>query len=306
MAPLYDGHPLLAGFIPRPESAPELVATFREIGASTIVHLHPDPLCYRAAWTAGVEERIGYGHWLGWTLTQSRPDDRGAGLQHERDYNFDLLALLGIENHGDTRPSVHLRPAAGDRLREVVSRSGWEGREPYAVINPSAHSTTLRWPSERFAALAGRLHEAYGWHIVLTSGGESDPSVQRMREVLGDAPWAIDLSGKTDLAETGWLLRGARLLVGRDTGTSHLAAAVECPTVTIFGRLESTYGPTRWGALSSPGLGRIVETPVVERQRFEGTHAFWARGFESITVDQVFAAAAEIIPAQSAPSSHAI
>ena len=298
MAPLYEGHPLLAGFLPRPESAPGLVKKLQEIRASIIVHLHPDPLCYRAAWTAGVEQRIGYSHWLGWSLTQSRPDDRSAGLQHERDYNFDLLALLGIENRGDTRPTVHLPPAACDRLREIVAGAGWEGREPYAVINPSAHSATLRWPPERFAALAERLHTAYGWHIVLTSGGESDPSVQRMREVLGDAPWAIDLSGQTNLAETGWLLRGARLLVGRDTGTSHLAAAVNCPTVTIFGRLESTYGPTRWGALAAPAQGRIVETPVVERQRFEGTQAFWARGFDSISVDQVFAAAAELASAE--------
>ena len=300
MAPLYVGHPLLAGFLPRPESAPELVQKLQEIRASIVVHLHPDPLCYRAAWTAGVDQRIGYGHWLGWTLTQSHPDDRSAGLQHERDYNFDLLALLGIENRGDARPSVHLPPAGGDTLRDKVAQTGWEGREPYAVINPSAHSATLRWPPERFAALAQRLHATFGWHIVLTSGGESDSSVKRMREVLEGAPWVIDLSGKTDLAETGWLLRGARLLVGRDTGTSHLAAAVECPTVTIFGRLEPTYGPTRWGALTSPGRGRIVETPVVERQRFEGTHAFWARGFDSITVDHVFAAAAELASANHA------
>ena len=300
MAPLYEGHPLLAGFLPRPESAPELVQKLREVRATIIVHLHPDPLCYRAAWTAGVEHRVGYGHWLGWTLTQSLPDDRSAGLQHERDYNFGVLALLGIENHGGARPSVHLPPAAGDTLREKVSHAGWEGREPYAVINPTAHSSTLRWPPERFAALAQRLHATYGWHIVLTSGGESDPSVQRMREVLGDAPWTVDLSGQTNLAETGWLLRGARLLIGRDTGTSHLAAAVECPAVTIFGRLESTYGPTRWGALTAPGRGRIVETPVVERQRFEGTHAFWARGFDSITVEHVFAAAAELVSANPA------
>src|SRR5476651_2372849 len=52
MAPLYEGHPHLAGFLPRPESAPELVQKLREIGATIFVHLHTDPLCYRAAWSA--------------------------------------------------------------------------------------------------------------------------------------------------------------------------------------------------------------------------------------------------------------
>ena len=123
MAPLYEAHPLLAGFLPRPESAPELVQKLREVRATIIVHLHPDPLCYRAAWTAGVEHRVGYGHWLGWTLTQSLPDDRSAGLQHERDYNFGVLALLGIENQGDDRPSVHRGGLLRRRQHDLQGRS---------------------------------------------------------------------------------------------------------------------------------------------------------------------------------------
>lgn len=300
MAPLFEGHPLLAGFLPRTESAPDLIQQLKEIRASIFVHLHPDPLCYRAAAAAGVETRIGYGHWLGWTLTHSQPDDRSAGLQHESDYNFELLGVLGVENPGDARPSVHLPPSARDSLRQILAVAGLETGEPYAVINPTAHSATLRWQPERFAALAQRLHEAFGWRVVLTCGGDSDPSVERMRESLTDASYIIDLSGRTNLAETGWLLQGARLLVGRDTGTSHLAAAVDCPSVTIFGRLESTYGPTRWRALFALGRGRIVETPVVERQRFEGSQAFWARGFDAITVDHVFTAAAELATVQAA------
>jgi ADP-heptose:LPS heptosyltransferase len=294
MGPLYEGHPTLAGFLPRPESAPALVQKLREIGAAIFVHLHTDPLCYRAAWSAGVPVRIGYRHWLGWTLTDSRADERTAGLQHERDYNFDVLSLLGVENNHAARPSVHLPDAALASLRAKFAGSSLREGEPYAVINPTAHSATLRWAPEKFAVLAQRLHEKFGWHIVLTSGGDADPSVLRLREALGDVKYLTDLSGQTNLAETGWLLRKAHLLAGRDTGTSHLAAAVDCPVVSIFGRMESTYSPMRWGALTAPGRARFVESPVVERQRFETTPAFWARGFDAISVEQVFAAAAEL------------
>jgi heptosyltransferase II len=294
MAPLYEGHPMLAGFLPRPESAPVLVRKLRDIGAAIFVHLHTDPLCYRAAWSAGVPTRIGYRHWLGWTLTDSRADERSAGLQHERDYNFDVLSLIGVENTREARPSVHLPDAALASLRHKLAGTAISQGEPYVVINPTAHSATLRWAPEKFAELAQRLHGTYGWSIVLTSGGDADPSILRVREALGNAPYLIDLSGQTHLAETGWLLRGAHMLVGRDTGTSHLAAAVDCPMVTIFGRMEPTYSTVRWGALSAPGRAGIVETPVVERQRFEGTPAFWARGFDAITVEHVFAAVAQL------------
>ena len=294
MAPLYEGHPQLAGFLPRSESAPELVQKLREIDTAIFVHLHTDPLCYRAAWSAGVPVRVGYRHWLGWTLTDSRADERSAGLQHERDYNFDVLSMVGVANTRDARPSVHLPDAALETLRAKVAGTALRGGDPYAVINPTAHSATLRWAPEKFAELARRLHDTFGWQIVLTSGATADPSILRLHEALGDTKYLTDLSGQTNLAETGWLLRRARLLVGRDTGTSHLAAAVECPVVSIFGRMESTYSPMRWGALAVPGRAKIVETPVVERQRFESTPAFWARGFEAISVDQVFAAAAEL------------
>jgi ADP-heptose:LPS heptosyltransferase len=301
MAPLYEGHPMLDGFLPRPESAPELVQKLRDIGTAIFVHLHTDPLCYRAAWSAGVPTRIGYRHWLGWTLTDSRTDERSAGLQHERDYNFDVLSLIGIHNTRDARPSVHLPDAALTSLRQKLAGAELGDAEPYAVINPTAHSATLRWAPEKFAALAQRMHAAYGWRIVLTSGGDADPSVLRLREAIGDAPYLFDLSGQTNLAETGWLLRGAHMLVGRDTGTSHLAAAVDCPVVSIFGRMESTYCAARWAALTSPGRGKIVESPVVEMQRFESSASFWSRGFDAVSVDLVMSSVTELAAAGHAP-----
>ena len=86
----------------------------------------------------------------------------------------------------------------------------------------------------------------------------------------------VDLAGKTNLAELGWLLRHARLLISRNTGTAHLASAVGCPLVELFGRLEGIYGPTRWRALG--GKTRRVTAAADLRQRHgEAKQAFWQR-----------------------------
>ena len=128
---------------------------------------------------------------------------------------------------------------------------------------------------------------------MLTGDSADDPSAL---EVASCFPAAVNLAGRTTLAELAWLLRGARLLVSRDTGASHVAAAVECPQVTLFGRLEPTYGATRWRPLAPAARCAVVETPVSPRRWWETTRRHWRRGFEAITVEMVLAAARQVAP----------
>ncbi len=280
MRPLYDGHPALAGFLARTEAVEALSDRMREIGAAVIAQLQPDELCAAAAVSAGVSVRIGYEAKRG-PDTLTRPDNRWEGLQHERDYNFDLLALLGIASDPAASPSVFLPPSARASVAAKL-----ELEEPFAIINPGAHSETVRWPRERFVDLACRLQTGFGWRIVVIGTDATDPAV---RAVVAGTPGAVNLAGQTDLAELGWLSQLARVHVSRDTGTAHLAAAVGCPAVTIFGRLEGPYGPTRWRPLGAPERTRLVETPVRARHWFETTRQFWRRGFREVSVDAVLA-----------------
>ncbi len=288
MRSLFAGHPALAGFVELPADAAILAPWLREVRPAAVIHLQPDPICLEATRSAEVTVRVGYGKRSDPSLTQAFADLRARGLQHESDFNFELLAPLGVPNPGEARPVVHLAPSAQESLREKLALARWTPREPYAVVNPTAHSETLRWPADRFAALATRLQDELGWRIVVTGAKPDDASVVEMLARLPPRVPAENLAGRLDLAELGWLLRDAQAHVSRDTGTSHLAAAVDCPTVTIFGRLAGEYGPIRWRPLGRPERMRVVETSVGPRRFFERTRSFWARGFKAITVDQVF------------------
>lgn len=330
MRPLVEGHPLVDAFVavPGPGTGGRrrildaalgrgtLVEQIRATGAGAVVHLHPDAACQFAARSARIPRRIGYrqGAILDrLTLTEPHADRRRAGTRHESEYNFELLAPLGIETPPLTElcPSIHLDPRWLETLRDKCVAAGGAGLLPsagpdggslaagrgdYLVINPTAFSLSLRWPAERFVSLARTLREEFG-RVVMVAEGADDPSVMEIRRQLADAAkagWFIDLAGQTNLAELAWLLRHSRFLVSRNTGTAHLASAVGCPLVELFGRLEGIYGPGRWRALGSKTRW-VTAAPGLERGRGESKQAFWRRCHAAIPEDAVLRAVRELV-----------
>ncbi len=105
--------------------------------------------------------------------------------------------------------------------------------DSFALIVPggSAHRPEKRWPAERYAALA-RLLAEHGRPPVLI-GTSAEASV--LDRISREAPGAIDLCGRTSLAQVAALARRATCAVGNDTGPVHIAATAGCPTVVLFG-----------------------------------------------------------------------
>ena len=92
-----------------------------------------------------------------------------------------------------------------------------EATRSFAAIHPFASSAAKRAPMQLFQQIAERL-------------GESMP-VEWLCGPEEDLPGATRLA---DLYELACLLRSARVLIGNDSGISHLAAAVGTPVVAFF------------------------------------------------------------------------
>jgi len=276
MRPLLEDHPLLAGFIPL---TADLTNEFRNLNASAIVHLHPDKECYVAAAQAGVPTRIGYpARFLNRCLTHPVKERRQEGRQHEAAYNFDLLHELAVPLPETLSANIHLAESSRATLQAKLP---WPlAATRFAVVHPTAHSKIARWPMRRFVELAGRLQKDFALMPVFV-GAEMNDSMPE------GTPHFLNLTGKTDLGELGWLLRHALVLVTNDSGPGHLAAAVGCPVVAIFGRTAPMYGPVRWRPLSDRA---VVVSQSLERKRFEGRDAYWRRCFAAIEVHEVEAA----------------
>jgi ADP-heptose:LPS heptosyltransferase len=138
---------------------------------------------------------------------------------------------------------------------------------PFALLIPGASPgrPAKRWPAERFGALAARL-DAQGLGSAV-AGTEGEGGLAQT--IQAAAPEALDLTGATSLSELAAFARAARLVIGNDTGPTHLAALAGAPTLALFsadsdpGRTGPRGPHTRW--LRRDDLGDLeVEAVMAE------------------------------------------
>jgi heptosyltransferase II len=174
-------------------------------------------------------------------LTHPLPLPVWRGSRHEVFYYLNIVAglerILRGSSEIETREPDASLSVTDERRREALAllrESGAADSRPLVALCPgSTNSRAKRWPAERFAALADMLAERAGAQVVLIGAREeSDISEEVAR--LARARTHV-LTGRTSLAQTAALLSASDLLVTNDTGPAHVAAAVGCPVVVIFG-----------------------------------------------------------------------
>jgi len=141
----------------------------------------------------------------------------------ELDRNLEFVRGLGARA---AQPGLPVLVLGGDLP------AGFD-RSPYYVLFPGASHPLRRWPIERFAELASRIHARSGWRGVVC-GGPGEQELGARLVAAGSAPlesWA----GRTTLEELCRIVRDARLLVTNETSATHIGAAVSTPTVCILG-----------------------------------------------------------------------
>ncbi|MDR0549528.1 MAG: glycosyltransferase family 9 protein [Deltaproteobacteria bacterium] len=130
----------------------------------------------------------------------------------------------------------------------------FEPRPKIGLILGAGHPKR-RWPRERHALLAKELLTRFEAKVYLLGGPMEKALGQAVRLELKAGPDLINLTGKTDLNALAQVISGLNLLVGSDTGTLHLGAALGVPVVGLY------FGPA-WAKETGPYVanGRVIQT----------------------------------------------
>ncbi|WP_421738773.1 glycosyltransferase family 9 protein [Caulobacter sp.] len=174
--------------------------------------------------------------WNGIAAGCALPQKGKARLRmHTLERQADQLKAAGIWPDAPTEPGNAPPPDLSWILRkhkEARPVAGAAAPRPYVLFVPggSAHRPEKRWPVEAFAQL-GSLLKARGLDIVIIGGPQESAMARAIQKSVGQAR---DLTGRTDFAQLAVLGAKAALVVGNDTGPTHLLAASGAPTIALF------------------------------------------------------------------------
>ena len=116
---------------------------------------------------------------------------------------------------------------------------------PWVVIHPGTRWKRKRWNENHWVEL-GKLIISHGIHVVVSVGPDPEEIELGDRLVNNLGPGSVSTEGKLTWPNLAWLLCHARFFAGVDTAAMHLAAAMGCPTVALFGPDSNTSNWHPW------------------------------------------------------------
>lgn len=207
--------------------------------------LHPTNRVNIITFFAGIPLRIGWRRKFGFLLNKPVISIKEKGMKHERDYNLYLLEKLGIPIV-DRRTYFPLDKEDKKHIEKMLRKRGVESTDKIVVIHPSASCVSKRWPEEYFCELTDYLITKLSCKVCVVTSKEESKYANR---VVAFNPSVIDLRGKLSLKELGALINKSALFISNDSGPVHIAAALNKPVISIFGRNDPGLSPTRWRPL---------------------------------------------------------
>lgn len=250
------------------------------------------PNSFRAAFIplrAGVRRRIGLrGKWRRWLLTDvvSPPHD-----SRKRHQLWEYFAILGIDPPADGPPPPRLRLPV-DLKVDVQRRFEIESGPVIGLIPGAARGPSKQWPAEHFCAVGKTLACEAGCRVLVLGTAKEHALCDGVATAIG--PSAVNLAGRTSLAEFAALLERCGVVVTNDCGGMHLAAAMGTSVVAMFGLTDpATTGPIgrQHRVLAAEGVFRSRDIP-------RGS-ASAASALRSIDPTRVAGAALEILESES-------
>lgn len=168
---------------------------------------------------------------------------RDGETPHFVDYHLEILRFLGIGNCKKNF-TIHIPPPVATEVDRQLAGAGISEGSLLVALHPGARKKWRQWPPGRFAQIARLLRDRFHAAIILVGGPDEEELVRSVESNMGFPP-ALR-SNSLNLLEMAALFARCHLFIGNDSAPGHIASAVACPTLTLFGptfpQLSRPYG----------------------------------------------------------------
>ena len=194
-------------------------------------------------WFAKIALRIGYrGEMRFGLINDIRALDKNVLTQ-----TVQRFVALGVERNAKLPPEIPQPQLGIDQVNQkrCLNKLGLQLDKPVIGFMPGAeYGPAKRWPADYFAGLADYL-VSHGYQVWLLGSERDKPVAEEIRQAAQAANQSSvkNLCGETALQDVIDLLALMPVVVTNDSGLMHVAAAVGCKVVAIYGSSTPDYTP---------------------------------------------------------------
>ena len=197
----------------------------------------------------------------------------------------EMMVALGLDS-GPFAPQIVVAPEDRAIARQLLGSLGITS--DYLVFAPFTTRPQKHWFDERWSLLAGELVDKFGTPVLILGGpGDAERGEEIARQ--SGRPQIHSLCGRTTLGQSAAIIDHANLLIGVDTGLTHMGTAFSLPTLALFGATcpyQTTASPRTRVLYDAPACSPCRRKPICHNQ-FDCMRA--------LTVEKIVAAATTLL-----------
>lgn len=155
---------------------------------------------------------------------------------HQVEYYLSILRAMDWEA-GSRDPSLYVDKKYIEDARRMMDSNGIKQDDFLMGLSPGAiFGEAKRWPPERFARIGDWAAERWGAKVVVMGSQKEMDICKVLTDSMNHRP--VNLCGRTSLSEAMGVISLCRFFVTNDSGLMHMAAALDVPTVAVFGSTD--------------------------------------------------------------------
>jgi heptosyltransferase-2 len=224
----------------------------KQLKANNYTHAYICPNSAKSAlipWFADIPTRVGWkGEMRYGLLNDLRPNkksfqymvERYVALAHPKSEMINSKSLGGLDN------LPHPKLAIDANIQQAtLNKFSLSTTKPVLGLCPGAEfGPAKQWPVEHYAAVANEMINQ-GYQVWLFGSAKDKETTENIKSLVdsNNQHCVFNLAGETSLIEAVDLLAACKTVVSNDSGLMHVAAAVGCHVVGVYGSTSPKYTP---------------------------------------------------------------
>lgn len=181
------------------------------------------------AWISCAKDRVGFESKEPGRFLMTKVISRGSHTGLMGSEYAHMMEALGLAP-GDFHPEICINSEDETTVRGMLKQ---QRIERYVVLAPFTTRPQKHWITGRWAELAESVMVDFRLPVILLGGKADLKSATFIKETAKGH--IFNLAGQTTLGQSAAIIKGALLLIGVDTGLTHMGAAFDTPTIALFG-----------------------------------------------------------------------